>query len=221
MNQNLHSFSVTPSVFQTILSHLLFFTQSKVQKQQAFDAEILANRSQIDSVSATAVALNNADHYASERVDKRVEDLSELWEALCAASKEKAQRLEEAVQEQQLLRDIDDVEAWMETVETTLNSEELVSVVVLKTLTLFEKNQCIDGCLLTLIHSRLPSIPLPQGKDLASVNALLKRHGLTEANISAYRERVEGLQSQGEALVAAGHFDSDAISERCESLSAR
>lgn len=50
------------------------------------------------------------------------------------------------------------------------------------------------------------------------MTALLKRHGLTEASIAAYRERVEGLQSQGEGLVDGGHFDSEAISQRCEAL---
>eukprot|EP00117_Sycon_ciliatum_P044800 scpid11950/ scgid32267/ Spectrin alpha chain, brain; Fodrin alpha chain; Spectrin, non-erythroid alpha chain len=98
--------------------------QSKVQKQQAFDAEILANRSQIESVSSTAHELRNAGHYAADHIAESVESLADMYAALCEASKVKGQRLDEALKQQQWLRAIDDVSSWMETVETSLASEE-------------------------------------------------------------------------------------------------
>ena len=63
------------------------FLQSKVQKQQAFDAEILANRSQIESVSSTAHELRNAGHYAADHIAESVESLADMYAALCEASK--------------------------------------------------------------------------------------------------------------------------------------
>jgi spectrin alpha len=155
--------------------------QGKIQKQEAFEAEIAANRSQVDNVVQTAIRLNDSGHFASEHITGRVERLSELWDSLCEVARVKTERLGEAWKAQQLNRAIKDVMVWIETTASSLISEE-------------------------------------HGRDLASVNALLKRHQLIEHSISAYRERVEALRQQGQLLVEQGHFSADEINQICLTL---
>ena len=42
--------------------------QGKLQKHQAFEAEVTANKSRIDTVSATGKALIDGEHYSSETI---------------------------------------------------------------------------------------------------------------------------------------------------------
>ena len=103
--------------------------QGKIQKQQAFEAEIAANRSQVDNVIQTAIRLNDSGHFAAEHITGRVEQLSELWDSLCEAARVKTERLGEAWKAQQLNRAIEDVMVWIETTASSLVSEEHVGYI--------------------------------------------------------------------------------------------
>ena len=94
--------------------------------QQAFESEVTANRSQVDRVAATAMELNESDHYAADHITQRLESLSENWDTLVASTKTKSERLTEALKGQQLKRAVDDVVAWIETVESQLETDEQV-----------------------------------------------------------------------------------------------
>ena len=54
--------------------------------------------------------------------------LGELWGALEAMASEKGARLQEAVEQQQFLHSIKDVDLWLDEVEKQLASEELGKV---------------------------------------------------------------------------------------------
>lgn len=60
-----------------------------MQKHQAFEAEINANRSRLDAVDATGQQLISEDHYASELIQQRLDELHDLWRYLfeCSGSK--------------------------------------------------------------------------------------------------------------------------------------
>ena len=63
--------------------------QNKLQKHQAFEVELSANKGRVDSVSLAGEKLVNSDHYASYEIKSRVDTLQELWQNLLASSADK------------------------------------------------------------------------------------------------------------------------------------
>ena len=59
------------------------------------------------------------------------------------------------------------------------------------------------------------------GKDLTSVQNLIKKHQLIQADIAAHKERVEAVNTQANAFVAAKHFDSDNIKLKQNNINVR
>jgi len=63
--------------------------QNKLQKHQAFEAELTANKGRVDSVTSDGEKLVDNGHYASDEIKSRVESLQELWKELLASSNDK------------------------------------------------------------------------------------------------------------------------------------
>ena len=63
-----------------------------MQKHQAFEAELNANESRLDAIDASGKQLIDDEHYASEQVQERLDELHELWQLLFSKSKEKGER---------------------------------------------------------------------------------------------------------------------------------
>jgi spectrin alpha len=99
--------------------------QGKLQKHQAFEAEVTANKARIDQVGSTGKALIDAGHYASDSIETRLSELQEQWRLLSDQSADKGVKLKEAHQQQQFNRGIEDIELWLEELEGHLASEEL------------------------------------------------------------------------------------------------
>ncbi|CAH0722168.1 unnamed protein product, partial [Brenthis ino] len=59
------------------------------------------------------------------------------------------------------------------------------------------------------------------GKDLASVQNLMKKHQLVEADIQAHEDRINDMNAQADALVSSGQFDSAGIGSRREAINER
>lgn len=59
------------------------------------------------------------------------------------------------------------------------------------------------------------------GKDLASVQNLMKKHQLVEADIQAHADRIKDMNSQADSLVESGQFDSAGIQEKRQSINER
>ena len=59
------------------------------------------------------------------------------------------------------------------------------------------------------------------GKDLASVQNLMKKHLLVEADIIAHEDRIKDMNEQADSLVESGQFDSADIKEKRDGISAR
>ena len=64
-------------------------------------------------------------HYGSEEIKERLNDLNEYWDALVSKTAEKGRRLQQAQQQQQFNRSLDDTKIWMNDVGTLLASEDL------------------------------------------------------------------------------------------------
>lgn len=63
--------------------------QRKVQKHEAFNAELEANQSRIDSIDDKGKQLITNEHYASDIIQKRLDELDELWKHLLDKTQEK------------------------------------------------------------------------------------------------------------------------------------
>uniref|UniRef100_A0A3Q2CL27 Spectrin alpha, non-erythrocytic 1 n=1 Tax=Cyprinodon variegatus TaxID=28743 RepID=A0A3Q2CL27_CYPVA len=60
--------------------------QGKVQKHQAFEAELSANQSRIDALQKSGQELLDRKHYASDEVTTRMEEVSGQWKKLLEAT---------------------------------------------------------------------------------------------------------------------------------------
>lgn len=157
---------------------------AKLQKHQAFEAELAANKESVDSVVIHGETLCQTKHYASVEIRQIVDDLTRLWSQLSNASTDKGQKLVEANDQQNFNRGVGDFDMWLKDVEAVLRSGDL-------------------------------------GRDLSSVNHLLKKQQLVENDIQVHAEIMDELRVQGNALVSRGHFSSDAIQRKTSDLDVR
>ncbi|CAL8322047.1 unnamed protein product [Lota lota] len=98
--------------------------QGKVQKHQAFEAELSANQSRIDALQKSGQELLDGKHYASDEVAGRMEEVSSQWKKLLEATELKGIKLREANQQQQFNRNVEDIELWLYEVEGQLASDD-------------------------------------------------------------------------------------------------
>ena len=113
-----------------------------------------------------------------------MDEITQLWTDLISASEKKGSKLQEACQQQQYNRGIEDLELWLSEIEGQLQSEDY-------------------------------------GKDLTSVQNLLKKHALVEADVNSHQDRVDGVKIAAEQFVEAGHFDSENIKAKHSALADR
>ncbi|KXJ20343.1 Spectrin alpha chain, non-erythrocytic 1 [Exaiptasia diaphana] len=59
------------------------------------------------------------------------------------------------------------------------------------------------------------------GRDLASVQNLIKKHQLVEADIAAHEDRITQLEAQTQHFAEEGHFDADALQEKSQGITER
>ncbi|XP_055956724.1 spectrin beta chain, non-erythrocytic 2 isoform X1 [Patella vulgata] len=162
--------------------------QAKLQKHQAFEAELAANRNRVDAVVQEGQGLLDGNHYSQTDIKKRLEELERSWQALIAASGDKKDKLQDAYQALLFNRAADDLMSWMDEVENQLMSED-------------------------------------HGKDLSSVNNLLKKHQQLEQDISNHQEKIQDILDAVQVFKEAKHFlkidlqaRSKEVSERYQSL---
>ena len=111
----------------------------KQQKHQTFEAELTANKGQLDNVFSTGRALVNSTPRSRETVEAKLKDLNELWKFLGDMSSNKGQRLKEAIQRQTFEKNVGDLESWITENENSLASK--VSVHQRPLLENLEKNE--------------------------------------------------------------------------------
>ncbi|XP_063373302.1 spectrin alpha chain [Cydia amplana] len=96
----------------------------KVQKHQNFEQELQANKPRVDEITAVGRDLLEQEHFAKPQIESRLGELAGLWERLAAASELKGSKLQEASQQQQYNRAVEDIELWLSEVEGQLLSED-------------------------------------------------------------------------------------------------
>ncbi|XP_057323872.1 spectrin beta chain, non-erythrocytic 1 isoform X4 [Microplitis mediator] len=98
--------------------------QSKIQKHLAFESELVANRGRINDIINEGENLIDNNHYATKEIQDRLEDLESQWRILQETSELKKNRLNDAYQALLFNRTLDEFEAWMDDIETQLQSED-------------------------------------------------------------------------------------------------
>ncbi|XP_067948494.1 spectrin alpha chain-like isoform X2 [Watersipora subatra] len=98
--------------------------QGKQTKHEAFASEVASNESRISKNKETAEELISHEHYMSEIISRRAEELESCWEGLREATDKKTKGLNEAMEEQQYNRNVEDFEIWLAEVEAQLLSED-------------------------------------------------------------------------------------------------
>ncbi|KAM4625618.1 spectrin beta chain, non-erythrocytic 5 [Polymixia lowei] len=175
--------------------------QAKLLKQQSFEAEILANRYRLDTLTEEGETMLSNGCSAEGKVSSRLRELADSWDALIDNCKEKKARLQEAYQALQFQRSLDDMEEWVVSVERDLANEDCGSDLpsvnrLLKSLQGLEEE--VDGH-----HERIQGLMdtangfLSQGNFLAE--EIQTRLGHT---ITRYNGLAEPLQSRRETLEA-------------------
>jgi len=96
----------------------------KVQKHQNFEIELNTNKNRIDELISNGDQLIDSDHINSDKIRDRLEEITQLWHDLVSATEKKSIKLQEAQQQQQFNRGIEDLEMWLSEIEGQLLSED-------------------------------------------------------------------------------------------------
>ena len=78
----------------------------------------------MDDIVTTGQELIETGHIKADNVKAKVEEITQLWQDLVTASELKSVKLQEASQQQQFNRGVEDLELWLSEVEGQLNSED-------------------------------------------------------------------------------------------------
>lgn len=95
--QQISNFKVSKELANTEIIYFFYLVfyqdptnlQGKIQKHQAFEAELNANQSRLDAVDSTGEQLIADDHYASDQIRERLDELHKLWAYLFERSNDK------------------------------------------------------------------------------------------------------------------------------------
>merc|ERR1712223_512113 len=96
----------------------------KVQKHQNFEVELHSNKTRFDEVVSTGEDLIESGHIQSDKIRSKLEEITQLWQDLIDATEKKSVKLQEASQQQQYNRGIEDLELWLSEIEGQLVSED-------------------------------------------------------------------------------------------------
>ncbi|XP_010891275.2 spectrin beta chain, non-erythrocytic 5 isoform X2 [Esox lucius] len=98
--------------------------QAKLLKHQSFEAEILANRKQVDTLTKEGERMIAAGNSSPEKIKLWLKDLNNGWDQLLNNCKEKKCRLQQAYQALQFQRSLDDIEEWLGSIEVEVANED-------------------------------------------------------------------------------------------------
>ncbi|KAM3918253.1 spectrin beta chain, non-erythrocytic 5 [Leptodactylus fuscus] len=171
--------------------------QSKLQKHQTFEAEIKANRNRLDSIRADGEKMLQANHYSSDIIQTRLNEMEELWAELLEKCTEKANKLQAAYKALQFQKSLEDIEKWLDQVEARLDSANKgKDIMTLEKLGELEEDVASHGERLQVLADKTPEFR-QEGHFLAdeiedTVRILIHRYkGLNEP-LQECRDALEG-----------------------------
>ncbi|VDK46709.1 unnamed protein product, partial [Cylicostephanus goldi] len=101
------------------------YLQAKIQKHEAFEAEVQAHAKTISNLDKTGNGMIQHGHFASEVIKKRLEELHALWDKLFFKLKDKGIKLQQALKLLQFIRQCDEVLYWIRDKEAYVTAEDM------------------------------------------------------------------------------------------------
>ncbi|KAI6173416.1 Spectrin protein 1 [Aphelenchoides besseyi] len=226
--------------------------ESLIKKHEDFDKAITSQQEKINGLGQVAGQLVGSDHYDSPAIQEKRQQIFDRWERLKGALIEKRSKLGESQTLQQFSRDADEVETWIAEkfqvaqeesyrdptniqqkhqkqqafeAELTANSDR-IAVLITAGKNLIDNAKCAGGedadleFWLGEIETLLSSEDY--GRDLPSIEFLLKKHQLIEADIASHADRLNEMDAQANSLLESEQFDQDQqIDERRNAIKDR
>ncbi|XP_062907873.1 spectrin beta chain, non-erythrocytic 1-like isoform X1 [Mobula hypostoma] len=152
---------------------------TKWQKHQAFMAELASNKEWLDKIDKEGKQLMDEKPGFKPVVSEKLKELHDQWEILDSTTKDKADRLFQANRSELFSQGCEDLNKWMDDLESQLHSEDF-------------------------------------GKDLTSVNILLKKLQMTENQVEVRQKEVEDLLSQATILSQERQLETDGKEKKIE-----
>ncbi|KAG1673118.1 Spectrin beta chain [Nymphon striatum] len=112
-------------ISQGEIGHDLTTVHLLIRKHKAMEDELLAHEQQINSVIVAGEDLINAQHFGSDKIQQRINEIAEAWKHLMDFSAYRRKRLLEAVDFHQFFADADDVDTWMLDTLRLVSSEDV------------------------------------------------------------------------------------------------
>ncbi|XP_063958759.1 spectrin beta chain, non-erythrocytic 5-like isoform X1 [Lytechinus pictus] len=97
----------------------------KVKKHQAFQAEIIANKERLDKLNETGTALVDSVNANSEEIQVLLQAINSRWMDLSTRADERGEKLQQAVEEQELIRAMEDSAANIQEIEIAMTSQDV------------------------------------------------------------------------------------------------
>ncbi|KAI5631907.1 spectrin repeat domain-containing protein [Phthorimaea operculella] len=176
--------------------------QAKIQKHQAFEAEVAAHSNAIVVLDNTGTEMISGGHFASDTIRKRLDELHRLWELLLSRLAEKGMKLQQALVLVQFLRHCDEVMFW-------IHDKALVLVQFLR--------HCDE--VMFWIHDKETFVCADEfGSDLEHVEVLQRKFDEFQKDMAAQEYRVTEVNQLAERLVLEGHPERETIVKRKDEL---
>ncbi|KMQ98255.1 spectrin beta chain isoform x6 [Lasius niger] len=107
------------------IGHDLTTINLLLSKHKALENEIQSHEPQLMSVAAVGDELVRQQHFGSDRIQERLQEILGMWNHLLDLAAFRRKRLEEAVDYHQLFADADDIDIWMLDTLRLVSSEDV------------------------------------------------------------------------------------------------
>ncbi|XP_044730255.1 spectrin beta chain isoform X2 [Chrysoperla carnea] len=107
------------------IGHDLTTINLLLSKHKALENEINSHEPQLMAIAADGDELIRQQHFGSDRIQERLQEILDMWNHLLDLSAFRRKRLEEAVDYHQLFADADDIDIWMLDTLRLVSSEDV------------------------------------------------------------------------------------------------
>uniref|UniRef100_A0A915LGB8 UBP-type domain-containing protein n=1 Tax=Meloidogyne javanica TaxID=6303 RepID=A0A915LGB8_MELJA len=215
--------------------------ESLIKKHEDFDKAIASQQEKLNNLDQLAKQLVASEHYAKQAINTKREQIFDRWDRLKERLIEKRSKLGESQTLLQFYRDVDEVENWIsekfqiaqkvDYSELSANADR-IAIIISTGQNLISVAKCVEvedavSKRLNVLNDQWELLveTLLRSKDtdcdLPSIENLLKKHQLLEADINAHADRVANVNGQAEALMEADQFYKDSIETRRQGITER
>lgn len=107
------------------IGHDLTTVHLLISKNRALEDELAAHEQQLMNVVRVGDDLIQADHFGANNIQRRIDEIMDMWDKLKELQALRTMRLTEAIDYHQFFADADDVDAWMLDTFRLVSSEDV------------------------------------------------------------------------------------------------